>query len=241
MSEAHPSTQQVSISTHHSHLIPVGTADKRPILPISREHLETDEVILYPLSIDNKPKGLNELVKILDGMLGLDTTVTEPLETVHTAYTTAYEDLQELLSKDRESKLWVNIAGASSTCSAAFSQAATALQMEVPDQRPNISVYTVSDDGKPEPIGCAPSAPPTDIGETILRALFNSKAPDSITELARRMCGGELDASFRSKIQYNVKKLEKQGYVRRKGDHRMRPLLTPTGEMWAQTHGYHQD
>lgn len=238
MSEPHSTGQRIGAPTHHYHLIPVDSPDEQVILPIAREHLETDKVTLYPLSNEGETSEMDELTKILDGMLGHDTVVAEPLETLQDAYATAYQQLHEFLERDGENTLWVNVAGAPSACSTAFSQAATTLQMEYPDHRPNINVYAVSEDGTPEPVGCAPSGPPTDVGETILKSLFNEQAPESITNLARRLCDGKLDASFRSKVQYNVKKLEKQGYVKRKGDHRMRPLLTPTGEMWAQVHGY---
>lgn len=238
MSETHSSEQSIGAPTHHYHLIPVDSPDEQIILPIAREHLETDEVLLYPLSKDGEASEMDDLTKILEGMLGHDTAVADPLETLQDSYAIAYQQLREFLDRDGEITVWVNVAGAPSACSTAFSQAATTLQMEHPDHRPNINVYTVSEDGTPEPVGCAPSGPPTDVGETILRSLFNGQAPESITDLARRLCDGELDASFRSKVQYNVKKLERQGYVKRKGDHRMRPLLTPTGEMWARAHGY---
>lgn len=226
----------VPVSTHHYHLIPANSNDKQTIFPISREHLSTDQVVLYPVGIESEPDQLKDIADILRDMLGHETTVAERLETAQDAYTTAYEQIRNYLNKEGDVKLWVNVAGATGACSTAFSQAATALQIEEPECRPDITVYTVAEDGTPEPMGCAPSGKPTDIGKTILSSLLNEATPESITALARQMSDEKLTPAYRSKIQYNVKKLEKQGYVERRGNNQMRPLLTPTGKMWAQTH-----
>lgn len=237
MSETHSADQCIGVAEHHYHIIPVDTPKEQVILPIAREHLETDEIVIYPLS-EGSGDGIEELTKILEEMLGHKTSVKNCLNTVRDAYATAYLELKEYLERDGDNVIWVNVAGASDGGGIAFSQAATALQIENPDHRPNVNTYTVSEDGKPEPVGSAPSGPPTDVGKTILTSLFTNGAPASITELARRLSDGELGSAFRSKVQYNVKKLEKQGYVKREGDHRMRPLLTPTGRMWARVHDY---
>lgn len=236
MSDTQASAQNLSESTKHYHLIPLNSGDEQPILPISREYLSTDCAVFYPYTIGHTHSGLNKLAQIVGEMLGHNTSITRPLDSTQDAYTTAYQDLREYLNKDTNIQLWINVAGTSSECASAFSQAATTLQIESPDHRPDINVYTVAEDGTPEPIGCAPSGKPTSVGKTILYALLNGPTPESITALARQMCDGDMEAAFKSKIQYNVKKLEKQGYIERKGDTRMRPLLTPTGEMWAQTH-----
>lgn len=240
MSETHSADQCIGVAERHYHIIPVDTPEEQIILPIAREHLETDEIVIYPLD-EGDEDGIDELTKLLEEMLGHETNVKNCLNTVKDAYATAYLELKELLKRDEGSVIWVNVTGATDGCGIAFSQAATTLQIEYPEHRPNINTYTVSEDGKPEPVGSAPSGPPTDVGKTILTSLFNEEAPTSISELARRLSDGELEAAFRSKIQYNVKKLEKQGYVKREGDHRMRPLLTPTGQMWARVHDYYPE
>lgn len=236
MSETHREDQRLGVEERHFHIIPVDVPDEHVILPISREHLATDEVAIYPLN--EAGDKLEELSGILTDMLGHETTIEDAIETVEDAYTTAYLKMKECLEQDECSTLWVNVAGATDGAGIAFSQAATTLQIEYPERRTAINIYTVADDGEPEPVGSAPSGPPTDVGEMILKSLFNEQSPSSITELARRLSDGELGPSFRSKVQYNVKKLEQQGYVERKGDHRMRPLLTPTGRMWAHSHNY---
>jgi len=236
MSETHSTEHSIGVPKHY-HLIPVDAPEEEVILPIAREHLETDEITIYPLD-ERDGNGLDELTEILRGMLGHETAVKECLATVKDAYTTAYVELKKYLEREENCTIWVNVAGATDGCGVAFSQAATALQIEYPEHRPDINIYTVSEDGKPEPVGSAPSGQPTDVGKTILRFLYNEQSPSSITELARRLSDGELEAAFRSKVQYNVKKLEKQGYIKREGDHQMRPLLTPTGRMWVEVHDY---
>jgi hypothetical protein len=234
MSETHSTEPSIRMAKHY-HIIPVDTPEEEVILPIAREHLETDEIAIYPLN-ETDGDGLDELTEILRGMLGHETVVKECPATVKDAYTTAYIELKRYLEREENCTVWVNVAGATDGCGVAFSQAATALQIEYPEHRPDINIYTVSEDGKPEPVGSAPSGQPTDIGKTILRFLYDDRSPASITELARHLSNGELEAAFRSKVQYNVKKLEKQGYIKREGDHRMRPLLTPTGQMWVEVH-----
>jgi hypothetical protein len=239
MSDTHSTDQCIGVPKHY-HIIPVDAPKEQVILPIAREHLKTDEIAIFPLEED-VDEDLDELTKILRGMLGHETTVEDCLATVKDAYSTAYVKLKDYLERDENCRVWVNVAGAADGCGVAFSQAATALQIEYPEHRPNINIYTVSNDGKPEPVGSAPSGQPTDVGKTILRYLYSGESPTSITELARCLSNKELEPAFRSKVQYNVKKLEKQGYLKREGDHQMRPLLTPTGRMWVDVHAHDPD
>jgi predicted transcriptional regulator len=47
----------------------------------------------------------------------------------------------------------------------------------------------------------------------------------------------EYDESFRSRVQYNVSKLDEKGYVdREKVGNRLKTQLSTMGRMWVKTH-----
>jgi hypothetical protein len=64
---------------------------------------------------------------------------------------------------------------------------------------------------------------------------------ESTSKLARELAE-DLDedleiGSFKSKVQYNVKQLEKKGFVKREQEKtRYKLTLSTMGELWAQTH-----
>ncbi|QCC60233.1 DUF6293 family protein [Natrinema thermotolerans] len=88
-----------------------------------------------------------------------------------------------------------------------------------------------------------PSSPGSDLDdfeETILEFLNGKDTIESTSELAERLASEieeEYDDSFRSRVQYNVGKLEGKGYVNREKDgNRLETSLSTMGRMWAKTH-----
>jgi len=88
-----------------------------------------------------------------------------------------------------------------------------------------------------------PSSPGSDIEdfeETILNFLFGKDPIASTSALAEQLAekeGEEYDESFRSRIQYNVSKLDEKGYVdREKVGNRLETQLSTMGRMWVETH-----
>ncbi|POG54168.1 MarR family transcriptional regulator [Haloferax marisrubri] len=75
----------------------------------------------------------------------------------------------------------------------------------------------------------------------ILEFLAKEGEMESTSELARELAEDldedlEMD-SFKSKVQYNVKQLEKKGFVKREQEkNRYKPGLSTMGELWVQTH-----
>ncbi|WP_336023100.1 DUF6293 family protein [Halobellus salinisoli] len=88
-----------------------------------------------------------------------------------------------------------------------------------------------------------PSSPASNVEgfeEDILRFLKGKGAFKSTSELAEQMAeefNEEYDESFRSRVQYNVSKLDKKGYVSRTEiGNRHETELSTMGRMWVETH-----
>lgn len=89
-----------------------------------------------------------------------------------------------------------------------------------------------------------PASPGSEVGTTeeeILRFLHAyDGVVESISELAREMAerdDNEYNDSYRSKIQYNVTRLEEKGYVNRESaGNRTKTTLSTMGRMWVETH-----
>jgi hypothetical protein len=88
-----------------------------------------------------------------------------------------------------------------------------------------------------------PSSPGSDVEafeETILNFLFEKDPISSTSALAEQLAeeeGEEYDESFRSRVQYNVSKLDEKGYVNReKEGNRLETQLSTMGRMWVETH-----
>lgn len=76
--------------------------------------------------------------------------------------------------------------------------------------------------------------------KSILQFLHKHGKVESTSKLAEKLAedqGEESDDSFRSKIQYNVKQLEKQGYIKRvERNNSYETQLSTMGELWVTTH-----
>lgn len=74
----------------------------------------------------------------------------------------------------------------------------------------------------------------------ILRFLAESGPMASTSDLAEELAkeeGEEYDASYRSRVQYNVTSLEEKGYINReKVGNRLETSLSTMGRMWVETH-----
>lgn len=88
-----------------------------------------------------------------------------------------------------------------------------------------------------------PSAPRSDVEgfeETILVFLFQQGPVASTSALAEKLAEelkDEYNESFRSRVQYNVSKLDEKGYVDRVEDgNRLETDLSTIGRMWVKTH-----
>jgi len=88
-----------------------------------------------------------------------------------------------------------------------------------------------------------PSSPSSDVEEfeeTILNFLFRKDSIASTSALAEQLAeeeGEKYDESFRSRVQYNVSKLDEKGYVdREKVGNRLETQLSTMGRMWVETH-----
>ena len=88
-----------------------------------------------------------------------------------------------------------------------------------------------------------PSSPRSNIEEfegTILNFLFEKDPIASTSALAEEladMLGEAYDESFRSRVQYNVSKLDEKGYLdREKAGNRLETELSTMGRMWVKTH-----
>lgn len=88
-----------------------------------------------------------------------------------------------------------------------------------------------------------PAAPVSDLRDfekQILRFLHEHGDVESTSKLAKKLAekqGDESDDSFRSKVQYNVKQLEKQGYINRvEQNNSYKTQLSTMGELWVTTH-----
>lgn len=87
-----------------------------------------------------------------------------------------------------------------------------------------------------------PSSPGSDVEgfeEEVLRFLKGKGTFESTSELAERLAeeiNEEYDESFRSRVQYNVSKLDKKGYVsRNKAGNRLKTEISTMGRMWVET------
>jgi hypothetical protein len=88
-----------------------------------------------------------------------------------------------------------------------------------------------------------PSSPGSDVEEfeeTILNFLEGKDPISSTSALAEELAeeqGEEYDESFRSRVQYNVTKLDEKGYVdREKVGNRLETQLSTMGRLWVETH-----
>lgn len=75
---------------------------------------------------------------------------------------------------------------------------------------------------------------------TVLHFLEDKAPFPSISDLAEALAeheGEEYDGSFRSRVQYNVLKLEEKGYLTQtEAGNRVETSLSTMGRMWAETH-----
>jgi len=88
-----------------------------------------------------------------------------------------------------------------------------------------------------------PSSPESNVEgfeEKVLRSLDGKDTFTSTSDLAEEMAEEldvEYDDSFRSRVQYNVSKLDKKGYVsRHEAGNRLETSLSTMGRMWVETH-----
>lgn len=86
-----------------------------------------------------------------------------------------------------------------------------------------------------------PSADLHDFEKTVLHFLYDAGEVESTSELARELADHldeEVDGdSFKSKVQYNVQKLEEKGLVdRTRVGNRTKTELGTMGELWVETH-----
>jgi len=220
------------IDHHH---VPTSVGGNQILLPIARDHAPVDEVTIHAIGEFDDPDDVDDLVYTLERMLGHPTEVKDPVASITGAYVAAFQELRDDFTDGH--RLWVNVAGVEDARGIAYVMAANTLQHEYPDRRTDIRIYTVDDDGKPVMLPTVPAGEPTEVGENILIWLSENEPPESVSQLARLMANGDFDATFRSKIQYNVAELEKDGFVTREGgDYRKRPELTETGRLWVSTH-----
>ena len=79
-----------------------------------------------------------------------------------------------------------------------------------------------------------------DFEEEIIRLLVKVDATESTSKLAQLLAdqfGIESDDSFRSKVQYNVSRLQEKGYINRSEENNSyRTSLSTMGKLWARTH-----
>lgn len=88
-----------------------------------------------------------------------------------------------------------------------------------------------------------PSSPGSDVDEfeqKVLKFLEGKGSISSTSSLAEdfaKHLGEEFDESFRSRVQYNVSKLDEKGYVdREKEGNRLETELSTMGRLWVETH-----
>jgi hypothetical protein len=86
-----------------------------------------------------------------------------------------------------------------------------------------------------------PSSDLHDFEKTVLQFLYDIEKTESTSELARKLAdelGEEVDQdSFKSKVQYNVKKLDEKGFIKRtKEENRTITELGTMGKLWVETH-----
>ncbi len=88
-----------------------------------------------------------------------------------------------------------------------------------------------------------PSSPGSDVEDfeqTILKFLSGKDPIQSTSALAKQLAeeeGEEYDESYRSRVQYNVSKLDEKGYVdREEVGNSLETQLSTMGRMWIETH-----
>lgn len=88
-----------------------------------------------------------------------------------------------------------------------------------------------------------PVIPPSDLHnfeKEILRFLYAEGKTESTSELARKLAdevNEESTDSFKSKVQYNVKQLEKKGFIQRtEVKNKYETELATMGDLWVETH-----
>ncbi|WP_436348914.1 hypothetical protein [Natronorubrum sp. FCH18a] len=215
------------------HHIVVSGRNVEPLLPITKERVPADRVRLYPLATgdtNETAETVAEYERITD-LVGLETTVTDPLENFRKLYTETFVALRDDLERGHDA--WVNVAGVANPTGFAPITAATSLVLSSTVDPNQIHVYASDDDGQPWTIPTAVQAPSSDLGEQILETITHEN-PDSVTAVARSLSGNDdgLDGSFRSKVQYNAGLLEERGLVRMVDDgYRKQPELTAAGEL----------
>jgi len=222
-------------SDANHHHVPTSVGGDQVLLPIARDHVPVDAVTIHTIGEFGDPDDVDDLVYTLEQMLGHPTEIRDPVASIADGYLAACREFRDDFSAGN--RLWVNVAGIEDARGIAYVMAANTLQNEHPDRRTDIRIYTVDDDGGPVMLPTVPAGEPTDVGENILAWLTENEPPESVSELARLMANGDFDRTFRSKIQYNVAELEKDGFVAREdGGYRKRPELTETGRLWVATH-----
>jgi len=86
----------------------------------------------------------------------------------------------------------------------------------------------------------SPSGDVDEFEQEILRFLYGKGQIPSTSALAKQLADGigeKFDSSFRSRVQYNVTKLEEKGYVtREESGNRLATELSTMGRMWVETH-----
>ncbi len=86
-----------------------------------------------------------------------------------------------------------------------------------------------------------PTSELNDFEQTLLTFLSETGATESTSELARKLQKTQQEdvdeESFKSKVQYNVKNLDKKGFIdRNKNKNRYITKLSTMGELWVDTH-----
>lgn len=86
-----------------------------------------------------------------------------------------------------------------------------------------------------------PASPGSNVQEfegDILRFLYENGPTGSTSEIANTLSeDSEADNAFRSRVQYNVTRLDKKGYITREDmGNRYRTSLSTMGKMWVKTH-----
>lgn len=281
----------------HVHFVPVGLDVERLFLPLSRDSVPADRVVLYRSDPDADDRTAADLAAdaferveyTVDTVLDLpvDVRTIGDVTDYRGAYRTAHRDIQRAL--DRDDAVHLNISSMPRTVAFAFATAADAVVTERPAVRDRVDTYYVTPDaylttrlldalerdreafadieadaataradaiddllseigergltrGAREVVHL-PSAPHADLREferSLLRYLSDHGPTPSTSALARGFAearGRHMDESLRSKVQYNVGRLEEKGYVERSaGENGYVTRLSTMGELWAETH-----
>jgi hypothetical protein len=89
-------------------------------------------------------------------------------------------------------------------------------------------------------IPAPPMASLSDFHKKILWYLYEEESVGSTSKLAEKLAsehGTEYDESYRSRVQYNIQKLENIGYIRREDEGKgLTTTLSKMGTLWARTH-----